>query len=362
MILIRKLDQYLLKSFLSALLVVVMAIGLTIIVINMVEELRDFIDHHVPFLQVLQYYAYFGGWVVKSFLPVFVLLATLFSVSILARRNEILAMKANGLSLYRVALPYFFASIMLAVGHFYYNEYIFPPLNQRRLEIKEFTIERRSKDQLTKVRNLYRQISPGYFYTLANFDADRNMGQDFKLYKTSGNQLRSLVTAQRIEYADFQWHAFQGSVRIFEDSLRESYERFDTMTIADIADKPEDLMRRLGKPEDMGLVELKQYIDLMKRAGGPHLRESIDLRIKYSYPVSSVIVILICLPFASNPRRAGVAVSFALGAVLALLYFILFRVMQSAGYNEKIPADFAVWGVNSVFFLIGIVLMLKARK
>jgi lipopolysaccharide export LptBFGC system permease protein LptF len=65
---------------------VIVAIGLTIISINMVEQLRDFIDHQVPFKEVLEYYAYFGGWVLKSFFPVFVLLATLFSVSILARR------------------------------------------------------------------------------------------------------------------------------------------------------------------------------------------------------------------------------------------------------------------------------------
>jgi len=51
----------------------------------------------VPILDILIYYVFFGGWVIKSFLPMFVLLAILFSVSILARRKEILAMKASGL-------------------------------------------------------------------------------------------------------------------------------------------------------------------------------------------------------------------------------------------------------------------------
>ena len=48
----------------------------------MVEELRDFIDHDVTMLQVLEYYTYFAGWVVRQFVPMFVLLATLFSVSV----------------------------------------------------------------------------------------------------------------------------------------------------------------------------------------------------------------------------------------------------------------------------------------
>ena len=112
----------------------------------------------------------------------------------------------------------------------------------------------------------------------------------------------------------------------------------------------------------MSLDELKHYISLMKRTGGPYLRELIDLKIKYAYPLTSVIVVLISVPFASNPQRRGIAVSFSAGALIALIYFVLFQMMKSAGYNEKIPQDIAVWGINGLFLLIGIVLMLRARK
>ena len=134
------------------------------------------------------------------------------------------------------------------------------------------------------------------------------------------------------------------------------------MIIGDIKDKPDDLARRLGKPEDMGLDELRQYIDLMKRTGGPYLRESVDLKIKYSYPLTSFIVVLICVPFASNPRRAGIAVSIAVGALIALIYFVLFRMAQSAGWNGKVPEDVAAWGINGLFLLVGLILMWRSPK
>ena len=133
----KKLDRYLIWPFLRNLAAVTLAAGVIIIVINLIEELRDFIDHDVPVLTILEYYVYFGGWVIKSFFPVFILLSTLFTVSLLARKNEILAMKAAGVSLYRITAPILLAAIILSAGHFYYNEYIFPPLNQKRLEIKE---------------------------------------------------------------------------------------------------------------------------------------------------------------------------------------------------------------------------------
>ena len=107
-----KIDRYLIRYFFVSFFVVAVAIGLTIIVINMVQDLRNFIDHKVPIAEILEYYVYFGGWVIKSFFPVFVLLAALFSISMLARKNEILAMKASGLSLYRIALPLLITSIL----------------------------------------------------------------------------------------------------------------------------------------------------------------------------------------------------------------------------------------------------------
>ncbi len=358
---IKKIDQYLLKSYLPTLAVVILAVGVTIIIINVVEELRDFIDHKVPLSIIAEYYLYFGGWVIKSFFPMFVLLATLFSVSILARRNELLAMKASGLSLYRITLPYLIVTIILAAGHFYYSEYLYPPANKRRLEIKEFTIEKRSKQSFKYVDNIYRQIQPGYFYTIGNFHIDRGIGKDFKLYKTEHNRLDKIITAATLVYRDNRWYAQEGMIRNF-DSLGETFSTFIEMPLPDIEDTPQDFSKRIGKPEDMGYEELKSYIELMKRTGGPYLRESIDLGIKISYPLTSIIIILISIPFASNPRRGGIAVSIAAGALISLAYFVLFRILQSAGYNERVPKELAIWGINGLFFVIGIIAMVKARK
>lgn len=359
---IKKLDWYLLKHFFSSLLVVTVAIGLTIIVINMVEELRDFIDHDVPIQSILEYYFYFGGWVLKSFLPMFVMLATLFAISILARRQEILAMKASGRSLYRIAAPILVVTLLITAGHFYYNEYIFPAANKKKLEIKQYTIERRSRTSQFQVRDIKRQIRPGAFYLLSNFDVERRIGNGFKLYETKNNQVQEIVTADKIVYVDYRWHAIDGIRRTFEGGVSESFTEFDTLQIDDIKDKPDDLAKQLGKPDDMSLDELKHYIDLMKRTGGKYIKESVDLKLKYSFPMASLIVVLICIPFAANPKRGSIAVSFAVGALIALVYFVLFRIMQSAGYNGKIPEDVAAWSVNGLFLIVGLIAMLKARK
>lgn len=362
MVLFKKIDWYMLRLFLLTLLVVIVSVGVMIIIINMVERLRYFIDNEMPILQIIEYYLYYGGWVIKSFFPVFVLLSALFTVSILARKNEILAMKATGLSLYRITLPFLVITMILSAGHFYYSEYIYPPANQKRLEMKEFIIKNRSRRTYEKATNLYRQISPGYFYTMAMFNLPQKEGKDLKVYRTQDNHLRKLITANEVKYANGRWLAYNGVVREFDDSLKKSFTAFDTLSIFDIKDKPDELTRRLGQPEDMGYEELKEYINLMKRTGAPYNREAIDLQVKFAFPITSIIVVMFSVPFASNTKKGGIAVSFAIGALMALIYFVSFRILQSAGYNEKVPEYIAIWGVNAVFFVVGLVALITARK
>jgi lipopolysaccharide export system permease protein len=361
-ILVKRLDRYLLRHFFLALLLVGISCEIVFILINAVEKLSRFIDNQVPFATIVQYYVFYSGWVIRNFFPMFILLATLFSIAILARRNEILAMKSTGRSLYRIAAPILIVSLALSAGHFYYNEYIYPPIAEQYHELKVFEVEKKSKRTFTVATNIRRQIQPGHFYTIGTFDTERLQGRDLRIYRSQNNRLAEVITADQIVWENHRWVAYKGAVRTFDDTASEIYSTFESRQLDQIEEKPADFARRIGKPEDMGLEELKNYIRVMERTGGPHIRESVDLGIKYAFPLSSFIVTLICIPFASNAKRSGVAVSFAMGALIALVYFVLFRILQSAGYSEKIPWVVSVWGVNAVFLVIGLLAMLKARK
>lgn len=362
MVIIKVIDLYLLKKFFITLAVTTVAIGLTITVVNVIDQLRFFIDNDVPLSTILIYYFYFGGWVLKQFLPMFILLTTLFTFSLLGRSNELLAMRASGLSLYRITLPVLIICILLSVGHIYYNEVLYPPVNEKRVRIKEYDIRKQSERSQTHVNNVYRQIAPGHFYTIRDFNVKRREGEDLKIYQKNQNRLSNIITAKKIVFKDNGWEAQDGMVRVFDDTTGETFFEFTSMRITDIKDEPSEFAKPLGKPEDMSYAELHQYIDLMKRTGGPYLHEAIDLKIKIAYPLTSVVVVLLSIPFAANPKRSGIARSFAIGAMISLSYFVLFRVLQSAGYNGKIPEEISVWGVNGLFLVIGIVAMIGARK
>ncbi len=358
---LKVLDRYLLRNFITWLLMISISFGILIVIINMVEELRGFIENHVTAMQVLTYYLYFSGWIFKSFLPVFVLLAVLISIGLLARRNELLAMKTNGISLYRIAAPFLVFSFLLSLAHIYYNEEIFPEPNRKRIEMKQYSFKGRPREADAVVANVYRQVSPELFFVIGSYNIARREGTDIKIYRSKNDKLAELITARKIAYTSRGWMLYDGISRIFDDST-ESFSKYDSLQAEYIKDKPSDFNKPIGNPEDMGYRDLAHYIDIMKRTGGPYLRETVDLKLKLAYPFSSFIVILICVPIASNPKRGGIAVSFAVGAGIALTYFVAFKITQSFGYNGKLSPELAAWLINGIFLLIGLVIILRAKK
>ncbi len=359
---LKTLDRYILGQFFRALLVVTLAVIVLVVAINLIEKLRDFVDHNVPAQDIALYYLYYSGWAVKSFLPIFVFLAGLFAVGSMASNNEIRAIKAGGISVFRFSLPLLIVALFIGAAHFCYNEFIFPPANRRMVELKEFTINQRSKSSVINRRNLYRQVSDSVYYVIDLYSVPDRTGKGIKLYQRSaGNSMGKFITAREMRFNRGGWMFYDGSTRSSIDSV-ETFTVFDSLPAPLITDKPEDLERRLGSPEDMSYEELTYYINLMKRTGGPHLAETIELKTKVSFPFTSFVVMVLCIPLASRRRQSGMAGSLAGAAGFILLYFVSYKVIKSLGAHGEIPPNVAAWGVNVFFFGVGVVMSFFGRK
>ncbi len=358
---LKTLDRYIIGQFLRSLLVVTLAVIVLVVAINLIEKLRDFVDHDVAAKDIALYYLYYSGWAVKSFLPIFVFLAGLFTVGVMARHNEIRATNAGGVSIFRYSLPLLVMSLILGLVHFYYNEYIFPPANKRMIELQEYTIRQRSKRSVINRRNLYRQVSDSVYYVIDLYSVPDRIGRGVKLYQRHKNTLGDFTAATEMRFNKGSWTLYDGSYRKQTDS-GETFATFDSLPAPLITDKPDDLERRLGDPTDMSYEELEYYINLMKRTGGPYLSELVELKSKISFPLTSFVVMLLCVPLAARRRQSGMAGALAGAAGLILLYFVSYKVSKSLGSHGIIPPDLAAWGVNGLFFVVGVVMNIVGRK
>lgn len=198
------------------------------------------------------------------------------------------------------------------------------------------------------------------------------------------NRLKEEIQAKKISWTGNGWLFEDGRERIFTDSLNESesqeksppaesivlsgqvevekYETFDRLLRLDLKIKPEAFAQRQKKPEEMGYFELSDYVKTKKRSGQDVAKETMDLYLKISFPIVNFIIVLFGAPIAANPKRSGVAIGFAISLFISFVYYTLIRMGQSFGYSEKLSPLLAAWGANILFFILGVVLLIKAKK
>lgn len=358
---IKTLDRYLLKRFVVSFLIALGAIMLIGLIVDLIENLEPIVDNAAAPRDVFLYYLYFLPWLYKIIVPAATLLAGLFTIGLLARTNEILAMKAAGISLYRIALPILIFALLLSLVNFYFNEEVLPRATAERLRIKRSEIKKESDPTGALLQNVSKQGEGGIMYHFDTFSATRAEAKGALIQRFEGDSLRESYRAERLKFNGTAWVAYKGAYRSFAGG-KETFLEFDTLIIPGASERPEEFTKYRGNPDDMGYRELKGYIEVLKKTGGVYLRELVNLKTKLSFPFTSFIVIFLCVPLASNPRRSGVAVSFAIASSVSLIYVVIFKVTQSLGYSGRISPDLAAWSINVIFLFIGVVAFLRAHK
>jgi len=129
------IERYILRNYVGPFFFALSVITFVFIMDFIVRYIDLFLGKGVPFHVVLQAFILSLGHMFALIIPMSVLPATLMAFGNLASENEITAMKATGISLYRMILPGAVAAIVLSGALIYYNNEVLPDSNHRLLNL-----------------------------------------------------------------------------------------------------------------------------------------------------------------------------------------------------------------------------------
>jgi len=357
----RILDRYVGGRFLSAAVFSILAFLVIFVLVDIIERLDTFIDKNVPVLTVIQYYLLYAPYIVILTLPVAVLLASLFSVSSLSRHQELTAMKAVGLSLYRILTPLFLLAFLVSLACMLFGEFLIPYTNEKKGHIWSTQIKKRSPQAGLIQQDVYLQGSGGLIYYIREFDGRQQTGKDVLLQKYEDEHLITRIDAREMIWSDGVWVFRDGLARLFVGQ-EENLTPFEELRRPDLLERPEDFLQKKKDPEEMNYRELRRYIRRVERSGGQTQKEQVDLYLKIAFPFASLIIVLFGAPLASSPRRSGAAVSFGISLFICFIYYSFLRLGQALGYKGTLPPLLSAWMGNMVFGVAGAFVLWKAKK
>ena len=359
------LDRYLLKQFLSVLLFALLSFWIIFLIVDLVEHIDVFIDRQAAPGAVIRYYLFYSPYILVLVSPIAMLLSSLFSLGLLARQNELLAMKSSGISLYRILLPLLGLALGISFLVMLAGNFLIPYTNQKSLKIRAQEIEKKNKGIDVSFNDIYLQTENQQIIYLNHYNSQKKVGSGVLFQTFEGNRIKEEILAEKILWQENGWLFLKGSNRIFSDSSSsapEKYEQFERILRLDLKLTPEALTKEQKLPEEMSYKELKNYVKLKQKTGQDTAKEKTDLYMKISFPLANLIIVLFGCTLATSPRRSGLALSFAISLGISFVYYTFLRLGQSFGYSHKLSPLLAAWISNIVFGVIGIVLLIKAKK
>jgi len=358
------LDDYVLRDFFLYLGMILSSFLVLVIVFTLFELLGDILRNQVPATVVAEYLLNVAPYLLYNVAPLVMLLAVLITFGVMQRSNEITAIKAAGTSIYRIVTPVIVAAGVLAVGLFFADQFYLPHTNKRQEALHNQIKGKPPQTYLRPDRSwIFGQNNDIYYYQF--FDPDRDQFGNvtvFELDRTTFSITRR-IHAERAHWADNlnRWVYEQGWQRTLHGAAiaPDGFRIFDVSTFPEISETPSYFKKEVKQYTEMNYEELRRYIRDLQQSGFDVVRLRVQLNKKLSYPLITLIMAILAIPFSLSAGKKGAITGVAVAVGIAVFYTVVSRLFEAMGDQSLLPAALAAWSPDLIFVLVGGYLLLK---
>jgi len=385
----RLLDRYLFRELLAPLAYCLGGFLIFWISFDAFKSLSEFQDDRLHWFDLVEYYFAMTPEFIVTVLPIALLLALLYALTHHARHNEITAMRAAGVSLWRICVPYLIIGCLASVALFVLNEFFVP----------------RNTGWANRILSRYVQKSGGpgtesHFTDFVNARAHRLW--HFSAYNVRTTEmLNPMVSwtrpngavwqlkADRAVYTNGVW-TFFGAKEFVQASvgapLLPSFQT-NMLTMPAFDETPKEFenesefgpylglegSRNPDIPLRVILNYMRLHLNLARPEGfwvysshpNPEFKDSCLLLTKLhgrlAAPWTCLVVVLIAIPFGAATGRRNLFVGVAGSIFICFSYFVIQQISLAVGCGGYLAPWLAAWLPNLIFGIAGLWLTARVR-
>ena len=196
----KKLDLYLIKKFMGPFLVVFFIVVFALSLQFIWQYINDLAGKGLSIGVIFEFWGWASCTLLPNEIPLATLLASIMTLGGLGERNELLAMKAAGISLMRIMLPLVVISTLITVGAFFVADRLVPYAFNKVYTLKQDIT--RTRDEIKIPTGIFYDGIDGYILRVADRNEETQMMYDLIIYdhtSNMGNTNMTVVDSGRIE-------------------------------------------------------------------------------------------------------------------------------------------------------------------
>jgi lipopolysaccharide export system permease protein len=305
---------------------------------------------------------YFANW---SF-PVAILFSTLMSMGRLAKDNELTAFFTNGISLYRLFIPFLFLSSASVLLAFSVQEYLVTKAASVQEALRKANPTLRDQDG--EPDPFITRLDNGEFIAAKVFDKDQgrlvNVVYDDWMRENGTDLYVSMYGSVAGDFLQLGMRA-DNPAYVYDQMTPEGLYSGRTEEPVAQVNLHVDLktqMTQMKTPQELTQTELAEQSKLKKQRGENPAEDLTDFHLKFSGPFASLAFALVAMPLSLRAPRDERLLGLVFCFILVLAYYTIFFVSKLMGYNGILPPWLAAWMMNIIFGFISFSIFVTSRK
>ncbi len=359
---LQTLDRYILRKYLFIAGLALASLAAVSAIVTFFEQIDNLYEHGKPIGLLLSYVAFRMPEFIHIGLPILALTATLLVFGLLTKSNELTAMKACGISLYRAVMPALGMALLLGLLSFALQERILPRSSRTASEVWNELNDAPAQAYAVFHQRWVANKSRDRFYNYQYFDPDKAAWGGLQVIDLDVERwaISSRLYAKRAELRGETIVLHEGWIREFRDGIPVTFDSFADREIP-LRDERSLFFAEAKEPAQMTYGELRDHVRDIRGLGFDARRPQVDLAFKLAFPWVALVMTLLGLPFAFAMGKRGALVGIAVSLGISIVYWIMLGVFRSLGYVGVLSAPLAAWGPNVLFGLLGGWLFLRVR-
>ena len=323
----RIIDNYIAKTVISGTLMVLLVLGALFAFVDFVSELDDVGKGQYSMLQAGAYVLLSLPKRLYEIFPTAVLIGSLLSLGTLAGNSEFTVMRAAGVSIMRIVLSVLKAGFILLIFVALIGELVVPHSERQAQTLRAENLQQTIS--LAGKGGFWARDGQRFLYVSHVFPG-MNLGK-VNIYEFSkDNQLIRVTHAKSAQYVDDQWRLNNIQQTEFVANGVES--RTIKSEVWQKLLNP-DLFNVVSvEPDNMSAIDLHKYTNYLKSNELDASHYELAFWIKVFTPISSLVMLLIALPFIfGSQRSSGAGNRMLVGLLLGIGFYLLNRTVNHLG-------------------------------
>jgi lipopolysaccharide export system permease protein len=346
----RILERYIFKSVIALFLGCMLGFFFLYIIIDLFSHLDVILTHKVAITVLKNYYFSNVPIIFVNITPMACLLATLYTFARMNHDNEIIAMRAAGLSVFQITRTTLFFGIVISLFIFWVNDRYVPralfTMEKTKEQMENGSPKTKNKEG-EAINNLSMYGLKNRLFFINKFTPATSTMEGIVILEQDEKQnITKKIVADKGIYQEGVWKFYRTITYIFDENGQIAQDpQYTEEEIMVITETPREFLDQRQRTEYMTIEQIDIYIWKLAQSGATTVVRNLKVELyqRFTLPLTSFITILLGIPFALKIKKnaAGLS-SLGISLLFTFVYFVLNAVGIALGKAGILPPLAAV--------------------